>query len=201
MGNLDPWQAQQLLSQYIPFVESALARNFEDAVAFLERYGRIVVKGLSPGHKSEQGLVFLDVRSEEDLKMALDAVGLPALLQRQISGLELFLGSKRDPQFGTVVLFGLGGILVELLGVVAVRACPLTQEDVRDMLEELRLLKLLSGFRGYKLDLQRLYQIISNLCRFMRDHPDVLDVDVNPLFLLKDGTLLAADARITSRQA
>ncbi len=200
MASLDPWESQKLLSQYIPFVPSALVHDFSEALAFLSAHRRIVVKGLYAGHKSDRGLVFLDVRSPADLENALKNVGLPALLQKQVSGLELFLGGKRDPQFDSVLLFGMGGIYVELLEKVAARICPVSLQDVEDMVIEAGLGKLLEGFRGYKLDVAKLYNIVSKLCSFLLERKDVVEVDINPLFLGKDGELLAADARVIVQQ-
>ena len=111
-------------------------------------------------------------------------------------GLELILGMNRDPQFGPVIMFGLGGIAVELFRDVSIRLLPLTAEAAKEMLQEIRGAPLLQGFRGRPaVDENALVETLLRLARLAEEHPDIMEVDLNPVFAYPDG-MIVADARV-----
>jgi acyl-CoA synthetase (NDP forming) len=106
------------------------------------------------------------------------------------------VGATTDPQFGPVMMFGLGGVFVEVLKDVAFRIVPLEPRDARQMVREIKGLPILEGVRGQAAaDLGALESLILQVSRFMEAHPDVAELDLNPVFAYPDGTL-AVDARI-----
>jgi acyl-CoA synthetase (NDP forming) len=111
-------------------------------------------------------------------------------------GLEVVLGAHRDAQFGPVILFGLGGVFVEVLHDVAMRVAPLAPGDSESMLDEIRGRGLLDGLRGQPpVDRRAIQDALTKLSQLMLDRPDIAGIDVNPAFAYADG-LLAVDARI-----
>ena len=202
---LDAWTAQEKLEAVIPFVPSVLTRDVDRAVSFAEGVGYpVVLKAVSDKivHKTDAGAVVLGVSSQEDLIHHFYALqkrfDAPILVQKQISGVELFLGGKQDPQFGPVVLFGLGGIFVEVYKDVSARVAPFSPEEARSMFEDLKGRKILEGARGFRVNTDELAKIISEFSRFLAEHPEFKEVDVNPIFATRDG-IFAVDARIVSR--
>jgi acyl-CoA synthetase (NDP forming) len=111
-------------------------------------------------------------------------------------GVEAIIGGFRDPQFGPVVMVGLGGVLVEVLDDVAVRVAPVTDDEARAMLGELRGARLLHGFRGRPpVDVGAAADLIARVSELLVDLPAVAEIDVNPVFLLPEGAAVA-DARV-----
>jgi acetyl-CoA synthetase (ADP-forming) len=111
-------------------------------------------------------------------------------------GVEVIIGATKDPQFGHVIMFGLGGVLVELLKDVSMRLVPLTAKDARVMVREIKSLPLLQGYRQYPpCDLDRLEEAILNLSQFLEEHPDIKELDLNPVLCYPHG-LVAVDARV-----
>ena len=107
----------------------------------------------------------------------------------------VILGGKRDPTFGPVVMFGLGGILVEIFDDVAFRVAPLTRVDALTMIDEVRGSRLLQGFRGEAaINQEALVQALLSLSQLLVENPRILEVDINPLILTEDGAI-AVDAR------
>jgi len=111
------------------------------------------------------------------------------------NGIEVILGGKRDPTFGPVVMFGLGGILVEIFDDVAFRVAPLTRADALTMIDEVRGSRLLRGFRGEtSINQEALVQALLSLSQLLVENPRISEVDINPLILTEDGAI-AVDAR------
>lgn len=190
----------ELVKGVLPVPDYICTKNVDDAVAFLRDHGRVVLKAISPQvvHKWERGAVVLNVTTEEELELhfyrLLSKFGGKVMVQEQVSGVELFLGAKRDPQFGPVVLFGLGGIFVELYGDVSVRAAPVDVGEALEMMEEIRGRKVLEGFRGYRVDKKALARLISKFSHFVyKRTPE--EMDVNPLIARGD-KFWAVDVRI-----
>jgi len=114
-------------------------------------------------------------------------------------GLEVILGMNRDPQFGPVVIFGLGGIAVELFRDVAMRLLPVTRSDALDMIREIKSAALLDGYRGHPpVDKEALADAIVKLAELAEKDEDLLEIDLNPVFAYSEG-LVVADARILRR--
>jgi acyl-CoA synthetase (NDP forming) len=111
-------------------------------------------------------------------------------------GTEVIVGMSKDPQFGPVMMFGLGGILVEVLKDVAFRIVPLEPKDAREMVREIKGFPVLEGVRGQPpSDVAALENLILKLSEFIEAHPEIDELDLNPVFAYPDGAL-AVDARI-----
>lgn len=193
----------------VPFTHKSGA-PCDEAVAAAERIGwPVVVKLDAPGvaHKSEIGGVAIGIADPSALRLAVDrvldagrAAGVEVrgiLIEPAISsGIELIVGARRDPQFGPVVMVGLGGILADLLDDTATRLAPVTAVEAGAMLLELRGTAVLHGARGLPaVDLGAVGQLVVDLGRAMIDHPEWLEVDLNPVIAVATGPI-AVDALI-----
>ncbi len=160
-------------------------------------------------HKSDYGGVRLHLQSAQDVRAAyarmeetlktnapdarINGVVVSAMAA---PGLELILGMHRDPQFGPVILFGMGGIAVELFRDVAMRLIPLTREDALSMLNEIKGAPLLRGFRGQRtIDENALVEGLLRLARIAQEHPEIVEIDLNPVLAYPEG-MVVVDARI-----
>jgi acyl-CoA synthetase (NDP forming) len=199
-------QARGLLAGYrIPVPAEALATDANSAVAAAERIGYpVVMKVISDRilHKTELGGVALSVADAESVRVAfarLRALGVEAvgeahidgvLVQEQVGGgVEMIAGVKVDEQFGPFVMLGLGGIATELLKDIVLRPAPVSPNDVREMVGELRGSALLHGFRGGDMmDVSALAAAVSALSEFAADHAtQISEVDLNPIIVLPVG--------------
>jgi acetyltransferase len=174
--------------------------------AAAELGGRVVVKVLDPAitHKTEVGGVHVGVEPGPALEAALDAVdrlaapGAARYLVEELlpPGLDLIAGAIRDPSFGPAVLVGLGGVVAEALGDTSTRLAPLSAADGHEMLDELLGRKLLDGFRGGQaVDRDELVTVLRTLGDLLLTHPEIAELDVNPLRATPNG-LVAADALV-----
>ena len=216
-GPLSEHDSARVASHYgVPFPSSALCTTADDAVAFAKDLGEpVVLKACGPEilHKSDLGLVRVgvapdDVRAEfEALLSAARAeahTGVDGILVQAIApeGVECIVGVSNDPQFGPVVVFGLGGVFVEVLEDVARRVAPLTRRDAEQMVREVRGFKLLEGARGRaRADIDALIELICNVSRLAVDLRDVVaELDLNPVRALPEGQgAIALDALIVRR--
>lgn len=177
-----------------------------DALAGLQR--PLVVKGLSDriAHKSEHGLVALNLRSDADVEAALARVrvnlakadpGADRLLVEEMigGGLEAIVGIQRDPVLGPMVVVGAGGILVELLGDAVVLAPPFSAAELGAALDRTRFGRLLHGFRGQKPDREALIRAAVAAGQIALDNPHLESLDINPLFVMEQG-VCAVDAKV-----
>jgi acyl-CoA synthetase (NDP forming) len=198
--------SREILAAYgIPLVAGEAVPDADSAVAAATRLGHpVVVKADVSGvaHKAAAGLVTTGVAGDEAVRRAFDAVtdaadkaGLRprgALVEATARGVELICGMRRDPVFGPVILLGVGGSFTEVFREVAVRLCPPAREDLEEMANECPAGKLLAragAETGPVLD------VLAKLARMAREHPEVAEVDVNPLFTGPDG-VFAADALV-----
>lgn len=208
-----------LLSESMALLESygyslpgyRLAGSWEEAVeAWHDLGGPLAMKVNRPhiSHKSDSGLVRLSLDSEEDLKRAFQDFqksadqDLEVLLQSMVpGGREVILGGKQDPTFGPVVLFGLGGIFVEVFKDVCWRVAPVNQEEARRMISATKGARILQGLRGEKPgDLDALQECIATLSQLLVDIPRIQEIDINPLMVLPEGRgTRAVDARVILR--
>jgi acyl-CoA synthetase (NDP forming) len=116
-------------------------------------------------------------------------------------GKEIILGGKRDPSFGPVLLFGLGGIYVEVLKEISLRVAPINRSEATDMISELRASAILKGVRGERaLDIEALVENLLRLSQLMMDFPEMEGIDINPLMVMEKGAV-AVDARILLKDA
>jgi acyl-CoA synthetase (NDP forming) len=212
---LDAREIAEVLAAYgIPEPAARLARSEDEAVAAARALGWPVVLKLyssSLTHKSDVGGVALDLRDDDEVRDAwrgmrarLESVGKlgemeGATLQPLVrEGVETILGMTRDATFGPLVMFGLGGIHVEILRDVSFRIAPLTDRDAREMVREVRAHPLLEGFRGAPpSDLQALYEALLRVSQLAEDLPEIAEMDLNPVRVLGPGRgVMAIDARI-----
>ncbi|MDA0989051.1 MAG: acetate--CoA ligase family protein [Chloroflexi bacterium] len=196
----------------IPVVETRLARSKAEAVRIAQAMGLpAVLKIDSPDvvHKSDVGGVKVGLESAAQVRAAYDSIlsstraTVPSASILGVSvqkmaepGIEVILGATKDPQFGHVIMFGLGGVLVEILRDVSMRLVPLTARDARVMIREIKSLPLLQGYRQYPAcDLGSLEEAVLNLSQFLEKHPDIKELDLNPVLCYPKG-LVAVDARV-----
>jgi len=171
----------------------------------------LVLKGVSPNilHKTDVGAVMLNITTNAGLSESIgtmkkmissrapDAVLNFFLIEKMMpQGLELLIGGMRDEQFGPSVAFGLGGIWVEALKDAVFGILPLSHEEMNDMISQTRAGTFLKGFRGSpSLDEEAIHLIITNLSKLLLDHPQIKEVDLNPVRIYKRGAA-ALDVRI-----
>ncbi len=198
-----------ILSSYgIPAIQETVASDPAGAAHAAGETGfPVVLKALGPDltHKTEQGLVRLDLTGEGAVRSAAREMAGTAgdaltgfLVQPQMAGRREFAaGLFRDPQFGPVIMFGAGGIFAEALSDVVFRLAPLTGADAEEMLDEIQGRALLDDFRGEAaVDRTALVRTLTGLSRLALDHPMVAEVDINPLKAGPDGEVRAVDALI-----
>ncbi|MCL4459044.1 MAG: acetate--CoA ligase family protein [Chloroflexi bacterium] len=199
-------ESKALLSRYgIPVTREGLATSVEEAVEVARNLGfPVALKVESPGltHKSESGAIELNVPDvhavessywkvlESARRYAPGAAIHGVLVQEMVpKGVEVIVGLKQDPHFGPVVLFGLGGILVEVLRDFSLRPAPLARRDAEEMIREVRGYKILEGVRGsLPADVEGIIDVLFRLSQLGIDLRDeVAEVDINPLLVLEDG--------------
>lgn len=206
-------ESKQLLHDAgVRVTQARLATSADEAAAQAEEIGfPIVLKVISPdiAHKSDVGGVVLGladggaVREGYASMMAAVQAAAPdatiegASVQQQAApGTEVIIGTTTDPQFGPVMMFGLGGILVEVLKDVAFRIVPLERRDARQMVREIQGYKVLEGVRGQPpADIDALEAMILQVSEFVSEHPEIAELDLNPVLAYPDGAI-AVDARV-----
>ena len=171
----------------------------------------VALKVISPeiSHKSDTGGVALNIHSLSEAEKIFDKFRKltperrsSVLVQKMIlDGKEVILGAKRDPSFGPVVLFGLGGIYVEVLKESSLRVAPITRSEAEEMILELKAATILKGIRGERpLDIKALVEYLLRLSQLMMDFPEIDGIDINPVKALEKGAV-AVDARIVLNKA
>jgi acyl-CoA synthetase (NDP forming) len=201
----------------VPVAATTLARTREEAQEQADRVGYpVVLKVVSPdiAHKSDVGGVRLNLRDREAVGQAFDEIvgnAKRAVPQARITGVavqhmapqgtEVIVGMTTDPQFGPVMMFGLGGIMVEVLKDVSFRLVPLEEKDAQQMIDEIKGRPVLAGVRGQPpADVEALKRTILKVSEFVQQRPEVRELDLNPVFAYPDGAL-AVDARIVVSEA
>jgi acyl-CoA synthetase (NDP forming) len=202
-------ESKQLLADYgVPVVRDMIAKNAADAVLQARKIGfPVVLKGHGPKllHKTERGLVKTNLKSAKDVREAFQTIkkaagkdGEGCLIAPFVRGnRELVAGMFRDAQFGPVVMFGLGGIFTEALADTTFRIAPFDEPEARRMIGEISARKLLGNFRGEaQADLRQLAEILLGLARLSQEQPGIREVDINPLIVTPQGTIVAVDALV-----
>ena len=208
LGALDEWQAKRLLTEYGVLVpDGGVAHDDEEAVLVArDLTGPVAIKAVGShiGHKTEHGLVALNLQGEEavrsaarDLLARAGGQDVRLLVERMVRGQrEFMLGMKRDPLFGPVILFGIGGVFAEAHKDITFGVTPLEDLDVDAMLSGIRASALLGGFRGMEpVDRVALSGAIRALERIAGEHPEIAEIDVNPL-IIEGAMPVAADALV-----
>ena len=196
----------------IPVVETKLATTKTEAVELAKKMGfPIVMKIVSPDvvHKSDAGGVKLSTQNGTQVGKAYTEilanvkkhypkakiVGV-SVQKMAKQGIEVIIGMTKDAQFGPVIMFGLGGILVEVLKDVSFRIVPMTKRDASEMIGEIKGFPILKGYRGQDpADVPYLEDLIVKVSDFVDKNPEIKELDLNPIFAYKDGAT-AVDARI-----
>jgi len=195
----------------IPVLEARLARTKKEAVALAREIGLpVVLKVVSPDitHKSDVGGVKVGLKSIKEVERAYSEIKRSAAekvpgaeiwgvsVQKMApQGVELIIGMTKDEQFGPVIMFGLGGIFVEVLKDVSFRIVPLTRRDASEMIREIKGFPILGGYRGEPVDISAIEDMIMKLSEFAYKNEDVKEIDMNPVFAYRDKAF-AVDARI-----
>jgi len=209
---LAEYQCKQVLNAYgIPVTREGLARSAEEAVGLARRIGYpVALKVQSPQipHKTEARGVRLNLAADDQVHRAYGEIirsageAVPGaeihgvLVQEMLGeGVEVIIGMTRDPVFGPVIMFGLGGIFVEVLRDVSFKVAPLTRGDAEEMIREVKGHRLLQGMRGQPpVDFAALTEVIMKVSRLVTDHADrIAELDINPL-LVSPGGAVVADA-------
>ncbi|MBA4417905.1 MAG: hypothetical protein C0392_08350 [Syntrophus sp. (in: bacteria)] len=141
-------------------------------------------------HKTERGGVILDILDEASLERAFSNLEADSYLLQKMapSGCEIIIGGRNDPEFGPIILCGLGGIFVEIYKDVAIRVAPIDEKTARQMIEVLKGSAILKGFRGKKpYDIDYLAGILVNISRLLWEHSEIRTLDINPLILFEQG--------------
>jgi acetyl-CoA synthetase (ADP-forming) len=197
---LDFNSTKKLLAKYkIPLVSSLLAKTSEEAVKLSKKIGFPLVLKISSSdiiHKSDIGGVKVGIENEEELVKGYDDIiktvkkkkpkakieGI--VMQKMEQGIEIIVGMKRDPQFGATILFGLGGILVEVLQDVSFRIAPVDKEQALNMIKEIKGYKILEGVRGQKpVDIDALVNIITKTSEMVLKNKKIIELDFNPIIV------------------
>lgn len=209
---LSEFESARLLAGYgIPTAKGVLTLNWDEVKKAAEGIGYPVVLKMCSSevsHKTESGLVAVDLRNEVDLEAAFKRIGAASpvkeaafLVQEMVKGgRELVVGMVRDPQFGPCVMFGLGGIFTEILGDVTFRPAPLSEADAREMIGEIKGHKILGAIRGMpSVDLGSLVQCLLAVGRIGMEREDIQAIDVNPL-IIRGSQLVAVDALVILKE-
>lgn len=210
MEQADIKKTLKLLEKYkIPFVKSSLAKNIEDAKKIAKKIKYpVVLKAISPDmiHKSDVGAVSIDIEDEQELEEEYEILlkRIPkkakknlegVLVQKMETGKEIMIGMKKDPQFGPVILFGLGGIFVEVLKDTSLRIAPIKKKEAIEMIKEIKGYNILEGTRNQEpVDINSLANIIVKLSD-LSNEKKVKEVDFNPVLADKRSAKVA-DMRI-----
>ncbi|UCH50813.1 MAG: acetate--CoA ligase family protein [Chloroflexota bacterium] len=206
-------ESKELLKEAgIPVVESKLAQTKTEAVSLSKKTGfPVVLKIVSPDvlHKSDSGGVKLGLTNTTQVGKAYSEIIAaikkhhPKAKVEGISvqkmarpGVEVIIGMTKDAQFGPVLMFGLGGILVEVLKDVSFRIVPLTKRDAHEMIKEIKGYPLLEGYRGQEpADVPFLEDLMLKVSDFVDKNPEIKELDLNPIFAYKNKAV-AVDARV-----
>ena len=206
-------ESKEILGQAgINVVPTKLAVSKEEAVAVSRALGfPVVIKIASPDivHKSDAGGIRLGLEDAEQVEQAYDSLmtdiraKYPEAVLQGVSvqrmappGVEIIIGMSTDAQFGPVIMFGLGGVWVEILDDTSLRVAPITRRDAGEMIKEIRGFPMLTGYRGQgPVDIRKLEAMLLALSEFVGQNPSVREIDLNPV-IASSNDAVAVDARI-----
>ncbi len=209
---LEP-EAKEVIKAYgIPVTKYKVAKTPEEAEKFAEEIGYpVVMKIVSRDvvHKSDAGGVKVNLKNveevkkaykdiEQNVKKAVSNYKFEGMLIQEFApeGREIIVGMTKDPQFGPALAFGLGGIFVEVLKDVSFRVAPITRYDAEEMMKEIKGYPILEGVRGQPpVDMDAIIQILLNVSKLVMEHPEIDEMDLNPIITYPDGAK-TVDARI-----
>jgi acetate---CoA ligase (ADP-forming) subunit beta len=209
---LEPEAKAICLDYNIPVTKFEVAKNADEAAKYAQTIGfPIVLKIVSPDiiHKSDAGGVIVNLKTADEVKAAYnkilenvkkykpDAVIVGVLVQEMApQSTEVIIGSVKDPQFGQTIMFGLGGIFVEVLKDVTFRVAPITEQDALEMVTGLKAYPLLKGYRNTPpADVPAIVSLLLSVCKLVVEHPEIKELDLNPVMAYPKGAK-TVDARI-----
>ena len=210
---LTEYESKQVLASYdLPVTREKLVSNSKDLLEAAEKIGYpLVIKGSSAeiAHKTEMGLIRVDVRNDEEAAQAFNEITAAmngagdgaVLVQQMIKGQrELVVGLTRDAQFGPCVMFGLGGIFTEILKDAVFRVAPLEKQDAREMMQEIRANKILEEIRGMAaVDKDILAEMLMAVGRIGIENDRIEEIDINPV-IISNGKPIAVDALVVLQE-
>ena len=206
-------EAKMVCIEYgIPVTKFELARSEEEATKFAKAVGfPIVLKIVSPDiiHKSDVGGVIVGLKNADDVRQGYNRIlqnvkkhnpraRIVGVLVQEMApaSTEVIVGAIKDPQFGPAIMFGLGGVFVEVLKDVTFRVAPITQDDACEMIGEVKAYPLLKGYRNTPpVDIDAITKILLNTSRLVTDHMEIKELDLNPVIVYEKGAK-TVDARI-----
>jgi len=209
---LEP-EAKTICMEYgIPVTKFKVAKNETEAIQFAREIGfPVVLKIVSPDvvHKFDVGGVILNLNNETELRKAYDEIlenvkkhkpnaRILGLLVQEMApqSTEVIVGATKDPQFGPALMFGLGGIFVEILKDVTFRIAPISESDAREMITDVKAYPILKGYRGQPpADVEAIVNILLNTSRLVMEHREIKELDLNPIMVYEKGAK-TIDARI-----
>lgn len=206
-------EAKELLKEYgIPVPDFKLIKNEEEINGLAEEINfPIVMKIVSPDiiHKTDAGGVKINIKDETEAESAYQEIIFKAKKynkEARIEGVivysivpqetEIIVGMMKDPHFGPVAMFGLGGIFVEVLKDISFRIIPLEEKDAREMITEIRGYEILKGARGNPpRDIQAIKEVLMKVSKLTTENPEINEIDLNPIFVFENG-IQVVDARM-----
>lgn len=209
---LEP-EAKTICQEYnIPVTRFEVAKEKEEAVRYAEEIGfPVVLKIVSPTvlHKSDIGCVMLNLSTPQSVEKAYQSIlanlrkhepsaKMSGILVQEMApySTEIIVGAIKDHQFGQSIMFGLGGIFVELLEDVAFRVAPVTGQEAELMITQIKAYPVLKGYRNKPLvDIRAISDIIVNTSKLVMDHQEIRELDLNPVMVYEKGAI-TVDARI-----
>jgi len=210
---LTEFESKELLQEIgIPVPSQKLTTSKEETLAAVQEIGfPIVLKLMAEDvvHKSDTGAVKLNLKTKEEVVNAYDELmKIPSQKEKKISVqkmakepiTELIIGMTTDPQFGPALMFGIGGILVELLEDVSFRIAPITEYDAKEMIHEIKGFPILDGYRGKpKADIEAIVGTLMKISDLVTKYENINEMDLNPVFIYEKG-LVCVDARIILKE-
>ena len=209
---LEP-EAKTVCVEYgIPVTKFMIAKTEDEAVKSADKLGYpVVLKIVSPDviHKFDVGGVILNLKSSLEVRKAYSQIlsnvrkhkakaKITGILVQEMApeSTEIIIGATKDPQFGPALMFGLGGIFVEVLKDVTFRIAPITEADAKEMITEVKAYPILKGYRNQPpADIEAIIRILVNTSRLVMDYPEIKELDLNPIMVYKKGAK-TVDARI-----
>ncbi len=197
MALLNFQETKKLLQKYkIPLCQTEISKSKEQAIKIAEKIGYPLVLKIAPlkiVHKTKINGVKTEIKNEKELKKAWDDLSKlketeGILIQKMLSGREVILGIKKDPQLGMVLMFGLGGIFVEVLKDISFRICPVSKKQAEKMVKEIK---------GYPVlvNIKQIIEIIVNLSKLAQKQKKIKEIDLNPV-IVNEKKALVVDAKI-----
>jgi len=203
--------ASSLLKKYqIPLIKTKKVSNWEEVLNIANKWGfPLALKIDSPKilHKTDIGGVITNIQGKKELKVAWQKLQKIAkkykgevIVQPNVKGLEVIIGAKKDPVFGGVVMFGIGGIFVEVFKDVSFRIAPISKKEAKKMIKEIKGYPILKGYRGQNpVNIDKLTEILVSVSKLIQKEKNIQEIDLNPV-IVDQKRALVVDAKILTNQ-